>query len=67
MSSEYSRSSDDSPTLEPECYAGTHGLGGGEPRRDESPATLGGSPTTGDGAVIEKALHNASQVQAHKG
>ena len=36
-------------------------------RWDDSPATPGGSPTTEDGVVMEKALHNASQVQAHIG
>ena len=46
---------------------GTHRLGGGERRRDDSLATPGGSPMTGDGAVMEKVLHNASQVQAHIG
>ena len=67
MLSEYSRSSDDSPASEPEGCAGTHGLSGGERRWDNSSATSGGSPTTEDGAVMEKALHNTSQVQAHIG
>jgi len=46
MSSEDSRSSDDSPTSEPEGYAGTDGLGGGKQQWDDSLAPLGESPTT---------------------
>jgi hypothetical protein len=67
MSSEDSRSFDDSPTLEPEGCAGTEGLGGGKQRWDDSPAPPRESPKTEDDATMEEALDNASQVHAHIG
>ena len=67
MSSKDSGSSEDLPTLELEGCVGIDGLGGGKRQRDDSLAPPGESPMTGDGATMEEALHNASQVHAHIG
>ena len=46
---------------------GSVAAGGGKRRWDGSPVPPRESPKTGDGAAMEEALHNASQVQAHIG